>query len=210
MMAAGGARLRLCGFFPLTNEVLVMPKSADVSVPVDPQGRIVVGVDGSPTARLALRWALQEGLAHGRAVTAVCTYEIPAIALTAPVPTMDPGFESELAKACTETLEAELAEASSGLTPGAVELRVVEGSAARVLIDASHQAALLVLGSRGHGGFVGLLLGSVSQQCVAHAGCPVVVMRSRPGADELLTPELKATPKRARKSSRRGARKKAK
>jgi nucleotide-binding universal stress UspA family protein len=64
-----------------------------------------------------------------------------------------------------------------GDDPGVVvELLVEEGSAARVLIRESENAELLVVGSRGHGGFVGLLLGSVGQQCAAHARCPVVIV----------------------------------
>jgi nucleotide-binding universal stress UspA family protein len=59
-----------------------------------------------------------------------------------------------------------------------IERRVVEGPAASVLVDESRAADLLVVGSRGHGGFTGLLLGSVSQQCAQHAECPVVIVRS--------------------------------
>jgi len=61
-----------------------------------------------------------------------------------------------------------------------IERIVAEGSAARVLIDAVGEADLLVVGSRGHGGFTNLLLGSVSQQCAQHAPCPVVIVRSSP------------------------------
>ena len=67
---------------------------------------------------------------------------------------------------------------SSGKAVGAhVLARVVEGSPARSLLDISKGADLLVLGSRGHGPFVGMLLGSVSEYCAAHATCPVVVVR---------------------------------
>jgi nucleotide-binding universal stress UspA family protein len=60
-----------------------------------------------------------------------------------------------------------------------VHARVVEGNAARVLLDAADGAKLLVVGSRGHGGFTEALLGSVSQHCVQHATCPVVVIRNQ-------------------------------
>ena len=59
-----------------------------------------------------------------------------------------------------------------------IERRVVEGAPATVLVDESRQADLLVVGSRGHGGFAGLLLGSVSQQCAHHAACPVVIVHA--------------------------------
>jgi nucleotide-binding universal stress UspA family protein len=60
-----------------------------------------------------------------------------------------------------------------------IERVAVEGQAARVLVGAAEGAELLVVGSRGHGGFTGLLLGSVSQQCAHHAPCPVVILRER-------------------------------
>jgi nucleotide-binding universal stress UspA family protein len=62
-----------------------------------------------------------------------------------------------------------------------IERRVVEGAAAAVLVEESRGADLLVVGSRGHGGFAQLLLGSVSQQCAHHAECPVVIVRPRSG-----------------------------
>jgi len=61
-----------------------------------------------------------------------------------------------------------------------IERRVVEGRPAAVLVDESQGADLLVVGSRGHGGFAGLLLGSVSQQCAHHAACPVVIVHGKP------------------------------
>jgi len=68
-----------------------------------------------------------------------------------------------------------------GEHPGVpLEARAVEGAAARVLLDEAKDADLLVVGSRGHGGFAGLLLGSVSLHCVTHAPCPVVVVRGAP------------------------------
>jgi nucleotide-binding universal stress UspA family protein len=60
-----------------------------------------------------------------------------------------------------------------------IEQRVVEGTAGAALVDESRNADLLVVGSRGHGGFAQLLLGSVSQQCAQHAACPVVIVRTK-------------------------------
>jgi nucleotide-binding universal stress UspA family protein len=75
-----------------------------------------------------------------------------------------------------ETLDAIIADVASD-SEVHVDATVAEGPAASVLVDAAEGADLLVVGSRGHGGFVGLLLGSVSQQCVTHAPCPVLVVR---------------------------------
>jgi nucleotide-binding universal stress UspA family protein len=82
----------------------------------------------------------------------------------------------ELEDYTRDTLTRAVSEATAGHPSVRVEARVAEGPAAEALISASHRASLLVVGSRGHGGFVGLLLGSVSQQCVTHAPCPVMVM----------------------------------
>jgi nucleotide-binding universal stress UspA family protein len=135
-------------------------------------GPIVVGVDGSNASRRALEWAVGEAEAHGNSVLAISTYLIPTMA------TAVPGSDiQELADRCQKILATEISEASKGHSSVRIEAKVVEGPAAQVLIDASKPASALVVGSRGHGGFVGLLLGSVSQQCVTHADCPVMVVR---------------------------------
>jgi len=142
---------------------------------------IVVGVDGSNVSRRALAWAAQEAEIRGNTVLAISTYQIPAMA------TADLGFSlasvdvSELAEYTQRVLATEIAEVTTRHPKVRIEAKVVEGSAAQVLIDASQLASVLVVGSRGHGGFVGLLLGSVSQQCVTHARCPVVAV-VRPSA----------------------------
>ncbi|MFL6049843.1 MAG: universal stress protein, partial [Gaiellales bacterium] len=71
----------------------------------------------------------------------------------------------------------ELVEVLGADRAGAIEVAVRDGNAAEALLEESREAEMLVVGSRGHGGFAGLLLGSVSQQCAAHATCPVVVVR---------------------------------
>jgi nucleotide-binding universal stress UspA family protein len=139
--------------------------------------RIVAGVDGSPSSMSALRWAIRQAGLTGATVDAVIAWHYPASAGGygwAPT-----GMDEDLNFG--ENAEKVLADAiSSAAVPGSnvgVRARVVEGNAAQVLLDASDDADLLVVGSRGHGGFTGALLGSVSQHVVHHAHCPVVVIR---------------------------------
>ena len=138
---------------------------------MDAQKTIVVGIDGSACARDALRFAVREARLRGDQLRVVWTWQMPINIYAAGglMPVLDEGTAERLAHSeLDETL---------GDDPGVVvELLVEEGSAARVLIRESENAELLVVGSRGHGGFVGLLLGSVGQQCAAHARCPVVIV----------------------------------
>ncbi|MGC9671218.1 universal stress protein [Planosporangium sp. 12N6] len=139
--------------------------------------RIVVGVDGSESSTLALRWAIRQAELTGAAVEAIYAWEIPTYAGMAPM--VETGAEPELlAKAGEQVLADALAEVAADRQPRAtVDTRVVAGHPAFALIQAAEGADLLVVGSRGHGGFMGALLGSVSQYCVHHATCPVVVIR---------------------------------
>jgi nucleotide-binding universal stress UspA family protein len=140
-------------------------------------GTIVVGVDGSEGSRAALRWAIAEGALRDASVDAVITWQSPTYAYTG-VAVMPPVVE--LAGAATAALDETLAAETAGLTGAEADVTitpvVVEGPAAAVLIERSRTADLLVVGSRGYGGFRGLLLGSVSHQCASHARCPVVVV----------------------------------
>jgi nucleotide-binding universal stress UspA family protein len=144
---------------------------------------IVVGVDGSAASRDALRWAVDEARLRETPVLAVHVWHAPAIpADIAPVPMHVSAFEDEglqplLREAARKTVEQvvhELADDASGVD---VRSAVVQGAPATALIDAARDAELLVIGSRGRGGFAGLLLGSVSQQVAQHATCPVVICR---------------------------------
>ena len=134
-------------------------------------GRIVVGVDGSDDARRALSWALDEARQRGIGCLLIHAFDF---GLAAASPLAPIAFE-QLRESANAVLDQELAWAKSAGVP--VEGRVELNSAAQALIDASAGAALLVVGSRGRGGFTGLLLGSVSTACVHHAHCPVVVIR---------------------------------
>jgi nucleotide-binding universal stress UspA family protein len=140
-------------------------------------GTIVVGVDGSDGSRAALRWALEEAALRGARLEAVVTWQVPTYAY-AGVAVMPP--LAELAEAASASLEEAIAAVTTELgdTAAGVEIErvVLEGPAAGLLVERSRDADLLVVGSRGYGGFRGLLLGSVSHQCASHAHCPVVVV----------------------------------
>ncbi len=144
-------------------------------------GRIVVGVDGSEHSLAALRWAMEEAALRNSTVLAISAWTYPVViadgmAGGAYVGALDP---NELATAARSNLDAAVTSAFPDPAARAnIELMVVEGSPGRALVEASKDADLLVVGSRGHGGFANLLLGSVSSQCVHHAHCPVTVIRT--------------------------------
>ncbi|MCX5442527.1 universal stress protein [Streptomyces sp. NBC_00063] len=135
--------------------------------------RIVVGVDGSPSSRAALRWAVRyAGLVGGR-VEAVSAWEVPGMASWS-APAVDTDFdEGEAERGLVDEVRAVLGEDVGSL----VRERLVRGNAAEVLVDAAQGAEMLVVGSRGHGSFRRALLGSVSQQVAHHAPCPVTIIR---------------------------------
>jgi nucleotide-binding universal stress UspA family protein len=141
-------------------------------------GTIVVGVDGSDESKEALRWALEEARLRDATVRAVYAWRDPYV--LAPGFGLPEDFEFDaLRERAVETLDAVVAEVVGVQSDVPVEAVIAEGSAGSVLVDAAQNADMLVVGSRGHGGFVGLLLGSVSQQCVQHAACPVLIVRER-------------------------------
>jgi nucleotide-binding universal stress UspA family protein len=137
-------------------------------------GRIVVGIDGSGAATDALRWGARQAELTGSPLEVIMTWEWPAsLGWSVPVPDdYDP--ESDVRQTLDAAVDAALAE-HPGVT---VERRVVSGHPAPVLVEASKGADLLVIGSRGHGEFVGMLLGSVSEFCTTNAHCPVLVHRA--------------------------------
>ncbi len=145
---------------------------------------IVVGVDHSEGAKAALAFAHEEARLRGATLRAVYVWQLGYIGYT--------GFEGvmpavgsdikELRAAAAAALDATMRDALPNPGDVEVEQRVIEGTAGAVLVDESRDADLLVVGSRGHGGFAQLLLGSVSQQCAHHAACPVVIVRAKPDA----------------------------
>jgi len=143
-------------------------------------GRIVVGVDGSPSSEEALRWALAQSALTGQPVHAVTSWEFPLDYGVAPLGDVD--WAAASAAVLAETVQKVVGEVGPDGAARRVTQHVDQGHPARALLEEAAGAALLVVGSRGHGGFAGLLLGSVSQHVVAHAPCPVVVVHG-PRAD---------------------------
>lgn len=140
--------------------------------------RIVVGVDGSESSRAALQWAYQEAAHHGASLTAVSTWHPPSLPMSPPYGAMtDKDYQSQPKQQALDLLEQLTSDLEAREPAVDVRTSIEEGNPAKVLIDRSKEADLLVVGSRGHGGFAGMLLGSVSQHLVAHAECPVVIIR---------------------------------
>ncbi|MFY1668638.1 universal stress protein [Plantactinospora sp. WMMB334] len=142
-----------------------------------PAGPVVVGVDGSDSALFALQYAGEQAVARGTELRVVRAW-------TAPAPRWRPADYEPAVQGAAE--QAELDELLAGwqaVHPQVkVIVEVIEGPAGRVMVDASQDAQLVVVGSRGRGGFRGLLLGSISQQLLHHAHCPVAVVRELPTA----------------------------
>ena len=135
---------------------------------------MIVGVDGSPPSDRALSWACRLGETCGDTVRAVCAWSLGASGEDWMPP---PGVTAEGQRRAEQMLREAVERVRSDHPAVNVATAVIEGRPAQVLVEMSAEADLLVVGSRGRGGFSGLLLGSVSQQCVHHAHCPVTVVR---------------------------------
>jgi len=138
---------------------------------------ITVGVDGSHGAHMALEWAMKEAAVHHVPLTVVTVHEVAASGWTGH-PIILPMDQPDLDKArqAAEEMVAKAAAQLGESQPASVTVRAVNGFAAQELIEASRDADLLVVGSRGGGGFARLTLGSVSGKVTHHAHCPVVVV----------------------------------
>ncbi|MEU6533949.1 universal stress protein [Streptomyces sp. NPDC046928] len=140
--------------------------------------RVVVGVDGSDASRQALRWAVRQARLTGGEVRVIGAWVMPAyhgaLGWLPPESSDEAALEGRARDELTEAVQDTL----GPRPPVEVRTEVRYGAPAGVLVDVSREASLLVVGSRGRGGFAGLLLGSVAQHCVQHAACPVVVVRA--------------------------------
>jgi nucleotide-binding universal stress UspA family protein len=139
--------------------------------------RIVVGVDGSEGSRRALAWAIEEAKLRQASVEAVYAWHLPYVPTGPFVPVPVPGPEA-LESDAGLVLDRALQDVDVRGLAAPIEKTLVCDGAADALIQSAKGADLLVVGSRGRGGFAGLLLGSVSQQVAQHATCPVVIVRA--------------------------------
>ena len=151
---------------------------------------IVVGTDDSPGGRRAVRWALDEARIRGAELVVVHAWIMPLVdalpepwVLATPVGHTDDRLHERLAQEAGALLDGVVAAAKEAEPGVTVRGELVEGRPAAALLEAARGADLLVVGSRGHGGFAGLVLGSVSSQCVHHGPCPVVVVPGEPAGN---------------------------
>ncbi|MGH3191233.1 MAG: universal stress protein [Streptosporangiaceae bacterium] len=142
--------------------------------------RIVVGVDGSPSSRAALRWAVRQAKLTGGTVDAVIAWQIPTVIGSTGWTPIYVGEEGDFAQDARKQLDAAIDDVVDPADSERVHAKVVKDHPALALLGAAAGADLLVIGSRGHGGFADALLGSVGLHCVHHAHCPVLIMRGEP------------------------------
>jgi nucleotide-binding universal stress UspA family protein len=137
---------------------------------------VLVGVDGSPNSKKALTWAAAEAADHGAELVVLNVWEH-----TVPPPagslSVSERYVPELSQQTADELVRVINEVLGDNPPVLIQPRVKQGNPAKVLIEESADADLLVVGTRGHGGFGGLVLGSVSQHVAAYAKCSVTVAR---------------------------------
>jgi|SRR5699024_2899385 len=146
-----------------------------------PPRRIVVGVDGSEGARRALEWAIREARTHEAALDVISAWTLPADWAQGYNPELMADLETESQRVGTKT-RAEVEEVvGTHDLPEWLTITTQEGPPAAILLERAEQADLIVVGSRGRGGFARMLLGSVSSAVVHHAPCPVVVIPARSG-----------------------------
>lgn len=140
---------------------------------------ITVGIDGSAHSSRALEWAIKEGATRHTPVTVLTVHAVPVSGWTGnPITLPGDAEDVEKARQAAEEMTVKAVSRLDDGQPPSVTVRALTGFPAEELIQASHTADLVVVGSRGAGGFARLLVGSVSSQVVHHAHCPVVVVPS--------------------------------
>jgi nucleotide-binding universal stress UspA family protein len=150
-----------------------------MSEQLTPAHEIVVGVDGSPGSYAALRWAARMAAPLNASITALTAWEFPVF-ITAAGGGLLPGTWDPEEDA--NTIVNDAVGAVFAGTPGYVRAVVAQGHPADMLINASKSALMVVVGGRGHGGFAGALLGSVSTAVAHHAKCPVLIVPAETAA----------------------------
>jgi nucleotide-binding universal stress UspA family protein len=139
--------------------------------------RIVVGVDGSKESRAALEWACELADQRGAEVVAVTTWTVPPQPTDPPYGSFPWGNSVDFTESSRQLLAEAVADVATAHSKVKISQHVAAGNAAAVLIEFSKEADLVVVGAKGHGGFTGMLIGSVSQHVLAHSACTVVVVR---------------------------------
>ena len=141
---------------------------------------IVVGVDGSDCGRAALAFAADEAALRGAVLRIVSVWHVPATAYGGGfAPVFDGSTFDSLRERTQEIVDEAIAAVKQAQAAVECEGKAVEGQPAAGLLEEAADASLIVVGNRGLGGFASLLVGSVSQQVVHHASCPVVVVREK-------------------------------
>lgn len=140
---------------------------------------ITVGIDGSAHSTRALEWAIKEAAVRHAPVTVLTVHLVPASGWTGnPIILPQDTVDLQEAERAAEEMTLKATSQLGTAQPSSVTVRAVSGFPAQELIEASRTADLMVVGTRGAGGFARLLMGSVSSQLVHHAHCPVVVVPS--------------------------------
>lgn len=142
--------------------------------------KIVVGVDGSPSSRAALRWAVKQAVLTGETADAVTAWRFPMVLRTSAWAPIYVDEAAALEEDARQALDAVISDEVAPADRQLVTTRVVQGDPTQVLREVAASAGLLVLGSRGHGSLADTLLGSVGQYCLRHVHCPVLIMRGEP------------------------------
>jgi nucleotide-binding universal stress UspA family protein len=134
---------------------------------------LVVGIDGSEHSATALAWAVRYASLIGASIEVITAWSYPVTLGISGIPSnWHPADDARQSQADT------IAKVLGTEVPATLTRTVREGYPAQVLLDATKDAQMLIVGSRGHGGFAGMLLGSVSANCAEHARCPVLVMHA--------------------------------